>query len=260
MKRGSTQRSPFKLATVVFLLLGHATTALPQSLRGDQASLDRQNRMAQMHNYTYLRTAADVERFVHAGYLERVRETRHLRLEGVSFPYARPEVRLFLERISRQYYDACQEALVVTSLTRPQTKQPRNASPRSVHPTGMAVDLRRSRKNECRQWLERVLLQLEKQGVLEATYEQTPPHYHVAVFPRPYMAYLNRKQNVGSTDYVRHTVKRGESLWTIARQHNTTVKTIQTANNLKNTIIRPGQILLIPLRRVHTSEATRGDF
>ena len=37
----------------------------------------------------------------------------------VSFPFARPEVELFVQRLSGQYRRACGEQLVVTSLTRP---------------------------------------------------------------------------------------------------------------------------------------------
>jgi hypothetical protein len=65
-----------------------------------------------------------------------------------------------------------------------------NASAISVHPTGMAIDLRRSDSSGCRQWLETVLLDLEGKGVIEATREQYPPHYHVAVFPNPYLQYV----------------------------------------------------------------------
>ena len=99
-------------------------------------------------------------------------------------------MKTFIERLSDQYRDACGERLVVTSLTRPITRQPPNASAISVHPTGMAVDLRRSDSSGCRQWLETVLLDLEGKGVLEATREQYPPHYHVAVFPNPYLQYV----------------------------------------------------------------------
>ena len=113
-----------------------------------------------------------------------------LATEEVSFPYARPEVKTFVERLSEQYRAACGERLVVTSLTRPITRQPPNASVISVHPTGMAADLRRSDSPGCRQWLETVLLDLEGKGVIEATREQYPPHYHVAVFPNPYLQYL----------------------------------------------------------------------
>lgn len=45
----------------------------------------------------------------------------------------------------------------------------------------------------------------------------------------------------------RHTVRRGESLWTIARRYDTTVRRVQAANGLgRRSRIRPGQRLVIP--------------
>jgi membrane-bound lytic murein transglycosylase D len=45
----------------------------------------------------------------------------------------------------------------------------------------------------------------------------------------------------------RHTVRNGESLWTIARRYDTTVKKVQAANRLgSRSRIRPGQRLVIP--------------
>lgn len=45
----------------------------------------------------------------------------------------------------------------------------------------------------------------------------------------------------------RHTVRNGESLWTIARRYDTTVKKVQAANRLgSRNRIRPGQRLVIP--------------
>lgn len=44
-----------------------------------------------------------------------------------------------------------------------------------------------------------------------------------------------------------HTVRRGESLWTIARRNNTTVKSIQSANSMgRRTALRPGQKIRVP--------------
>jgi hypothetical protein len=179
------------VATLVSLVLCLPATGSPQSLRGSAASLDRQNAQAKQHGYTFLERPEDVRRFVELGYLVPVQPSSAFELAQVSFPYARPEVKLFLERLGRQYEAACGEKLVVTSLVRPITRQPRNAADRSVHPTGMAIDLRRSQRASCRNWLERVLLQLEARGVLEATREQRPPHYHVALFPRPYLQYVS---------------------------------------------------------------------
>lgn len=221
-----------------------ATPSFGESLRGTTRSLDRQNVQARNHDYTFLRTKSQVQRFVSNGWLVPVRSNHVYTLKGVSFPYSRPEVKLFIERLGQQYSAACGEELVVTSLTRPRNYQPRNASPRSVHPTGMALDLRRPSNRRCRSWLENVLLSLEKQGVLEATYERRPPHYHVAVFPEPYKRYVEQRKS--GDRITRYLVYRGDTLWRIASKHDTTVAEVMRVNGLRSTQIYAGQILSLP--------------
>ena len=141
---GSTARLPRSAAPLLAagLLLGGVEGVPAQSLRGSSASLDRQVAQARRHDFTHLASPPQVRRFVDAGLLVHLSGNRDYTLVDVSFPFARPEVRLFVERLSSQYRGACGEQLVVTSLTRPLSHQPRNASDRSVHPTGMAIDLR----------------------------------------------------------------------------------------------------------------------
>lgn len=225
-----------------------------QSLRGSSGSVDYQFRVAQDHDFTFIEDPAQVERFVKAGYLVPVRSNRNFDLHAVSYPYARPETRTFILRLSEQYRRACGEKLVVTSLTRPLSRQPWNASSRSVHPTGMAVDIRRSNSRACRAWLEDVLISLEKAGVLEATREYRPPHYHVALFPKPYARYVEnltrRADNrLASVDVVDYRVRRGDSLWEIARAHGTTVDRLRETNDLRSSRIYAGQTIRVPLTR-----------
>jgi LysM repeat protein len=227
--------------------------ALAQSLQGSTASVDRQNRIAREHDFTFIDTGERVRFFASQGWLVEVEPTRDFALRGVSFPYARPEVDLFLRRLARQYRAACGEQLVVTSLTRPTTRQPRNASDRSVHPTGMAIDLRYSRNRACRTWLERVLTQLEGTGVLEATLERFPVHYHVAIYPRQYAAYvdgLNTREVTEVQERLAYTVRSGDSLWGIARSHGTTVDDLRVANGLEGSRIYVGQVLDVPVEGV----------
>lgn len=244
--------------------------ALPlsaQSLRGSRASMDIQEQQARSHDFTYLANAEQVRRFVANGFLVPVRGNADYEIHGVSFPYARPEVKLFVERLSSQYRNACGEKLVVTSLTRPLDRQPPNASSRSVHPTGMAVDLRVPANARCRNWLEKVLLSLEGSGVIEATRETRPPHYHIAVFPRPYARYVDAQEgrSAGTTarvvaqtssassaasstaDLHEYRVRRGDSLWAIARAHGTTVERLVAENDLKGKQIFAGQTLRVPV-------------
>ena len=263
---------------------GGASPVGAQSLSGSARSLDVQNAQARRHDFTYIANSSQVRRFVESGYLVPVRANRDFDLHAVSFPYARPEGELFIRRLASQYRAACGEKLVVTSLTRPQSRQPRNASDRSVHPTGMAIDLRYSGDRNCRRWLEGVLISLEGAGVLEATRERYPAHYHIALFPKPYASYVQR---VASADSPRSTrsatadsptstgstsadsptstrsaqrvaeaaatietyqVRRGDSLWTIARDHGVSIAEIRSSNDLRSSKIFAGQVLRVPVR------------
>lgn len=49
-----------------------------------------------------------------------------------------------------------------------------------------------------------------------------------------------------TNNYQTYTVKSGDSLYSIARQYNTTVSDIQALNNLKSTALSVGQKLIIP--------------
>jgi LysM repeat protein len=225
-----------------------------QSLRGSPASLDLQNRIARENDFTYIDTSDRVVYFAEKGWLVRLRSNSDFTLHAVSFPYTRSDVALFVERLAAQYRAACGEQLVVTSLTRPTTRQPRNASERSVHPTGMAVDLRYSHSRACRSWLEDVLLSLEGAGVLDATREHYPAHYHVAVFPRHYRDYVAsietrnavRVAEATPIDKSRYTVRSGDSLWTIARSHGLSVDELRAMNGLSGSRIYAGQVLEVP--------------
>jgi hypothetical protein len=237
-----------------------------QSLLGSKASLLRQNEMARQHDFTYLRTSGDVHDFVDRGLLVRLPGDSNYRLGTVSFPYARREVKTFVERLGSQYRDSCGERLVVTSLTRPSSRQPKNASHLSVHPTGMAMDLRRSDRTSCRRFLEETLLYLEDRGILEATREKHPPHYHVTLYPTPYRQYLaakgvgtevtTAKSSSGSSgsssttaSSTKYRVGRGDSLWSIAQRHKTSVISIKKASGLSSSHLKPGQVLRIPAAR-----------
>jgi LysM repeat protein len=183
-----------------------------QSLKGSPAKLDRQNQMVADHGFTFLETKSQVNSFVSHGLLVPITPNADFELHDVSYPYARAEAQLFIERLAPQYHAACREKMVVTSLTRPTSEQPKNASPRSVHPTGTAVDLRRSTSKACRTWLENTLLQLDRQGVLDATRESRPAHYHIVIFPREYRGYVETLMASEATGTATATSANGASL------------------------------------------------
>lgn len=74
------------------------------------------------------------------------------------------------------------------------------------------------------------------------TRERNPPHYHVAVFPEPYVNYLAGVQ--GQTR--EYTVQRGDTLSKVAARMDTTVAQLRTANGLRGDLINVGQKLIVP--------------
>ncbi len=252
------------LCAILLVFVGVTGTgeAAAQSLQGGTGAMQEQFEQARLHDFTKLRDPSHVHRFVELKLLVPLKGNRDYRLHQVSFPYARPEVRMFVERLARQYRAACGEQLVVTSLTRPVSHQPRNSSREySVHPMGMAVDLRWSTRRDCRRWLENeVLIPLERQGTLQATLERNPRHYHIAVYPRQYASYVARLESetrqtaeagVAEAEEMpsvpaRYVVRSGDSLWGIARAHGTTVDELKSANRLRSNRIYAGQMLQLP--------------
>jgi hypothetical protein len=196
-----------RIASLGLALALSASAATPLfaarvTLSGSHDSMVHQNAVAKEESYTFLRTPAQVREFTREGRLVHVPGNDDYRVSsGVSFPVARPALLTFVENLGAEYRKGCGEQLVVTSLTRPLSAQPGNASPLSVHPAGMAVDLRVSSRKACRSWLEGRLLEMEEEGLLDVTREKHPSHYHVAVFPSPFMAYAEaRSPDAGSAD------------------------------------------------------------
>jgi LysM repeat protein len=248
-RTNNRQKRVGTLRTLAAILLCCSSAASGQTLLGSRATMERQNEAAVNYGYSFMQTSGEVMKHVEQGYLVKVAPNRYMDLHNVSFPYARSQVKLFIDRLSTQYHGNCGEKLTVTSLTRPINKQPANASQASVHPTGMAVDLRIPPRGNCRSWLESTLLSLEKTGVLDVTRERNPPHYHVAVFTEDYASYVagvdsgNQSQGRPASEY---TVRRGDSLSVIATRTNTTIQALRSANGLRGDMIRAGQKLQIP--------------
>ena len=247
-----------RLPLLVLLAVAIAAAAHPvaaQSLMGSRGSIDRMYGQARAHDLTFHRTAAGVRLAADRGELVRLAGSGDYRLDGVSHPYVLPATRTFVERLAAQYRGACGERLVVTSATRPQSLRLANSTDRSVHPTGMAVDLRRPSNPRCLSWLRETLLHLERGSVIEATEERRPPHFHVAVYPRPYRRYVEARggrpapaapKSAAAAPGATHRVRQGETLWSIARRHNTTVDRLRAANEVRGNRIVPGQVLVIP--------------
>lgn len=269
MSEGPALKSHILISVFAVLLLT-ANQAQAQTLKGSPNSVRTQYELAQSYGFSFTNTAKEVTQLVESGELHRVSSGRYMELHGVSFPYAVAETSLFLKRLSQQYTAACGEKLTVTSLLRPANKQPVNSVALSVHPTGMAVDLRIPQKSKCRSWLEETLLALEKEQVLDVTRERFPPHYHVAVYAQPYaarVAALEAKARQSTTlaqtqatqeiavssglashpaSHQKYIARKGDSLWKIAANTGVSVAELRTANNLQSNRIVVGQTLHIP--------------
>jgi hypothetical protein len=255
-------RPPLLAATAAYIAivaLVPPSLARAQSLRGSRASINRMYRDARAEDLSFFETPAGVRRAVKKGWLVKLVPDANFALHEIGYPYVRPSTRLFVQRLADEYRDECGEPLVVTSAVRPATRQPANSTERSVHPTGMAVDLRKPRDASCLRWLRNTLLDLEDAGLLEATEEHRPAHFHVAVFPGEYIRYaaVRMKAENGaasrtqlasqpSSDAAMYTVHVGDTLWDIARANDITVDAIANANDLSGAVIQPGQELRIP--------------
>jgi hypothetical protein len=130
----------------------------------------------------FYETSSEVKRAALRGQLVKLNGNANYVVHNVRSPYVRPETKSFVLALASDYRRTCGERMVVTSATRPMSRKLVNSSSMSVHPTGIAVDLRKP-SGRCLTWLRRTLLAAERRGAIEATEERRPPHFHVAVLP-----------------------------------------------------------------------------
>lgn len=261
-----------RIISAVLCLVASSVSA--QSLRGSRASVDRMYTRAVSNDLDFYRTSKGVYQSVRDGELVMISSTMDMVLVDVAYPFVLPRTRDVVTVFARKYREACGERLVVTSAARPRFEQPRNASPKSVHPTGMAIDFRRPAGN-CLGFMRQQLVLLERQGILEATEERRPVHFHVAVLQRGRFApaapaiatattatpapatpttvgpsptvvdSAGEMTDVPKTGARRYAVKRGDTLSGIAKRFGMTVAQLKSLNGLKGSAIKPGQKLRV---------------
>jgi len=74
------------------------------------------------------------------------------------------------------------------------------------------------------------------------------------------LAYLERGKpgdTSSQLEFIHHRVKRGDSLWNLARYYGISIKQIKALNNLSNTQLHIGQVLIIPMKKGNGSSANR---
>jgi hypothetical protein len=252
----------------------------PESLRGSKASVEKMYDFAQRYHYPFYLTPSTLDDAIARGKLVPLTGDQNYELtRGVGFSYATVEAREFVTQFAPQYLAACGAPLTVTSAARPMSRQPRNANPHSVHPTGIAVDIRRPYRGPCLTWVRGALAELESRGFVEATEEHHPVHLHVAVL-RPPGAHFTLPDlthgvvvarqpvaapvtpvaaasngevsltSAASDSSARgrvYLVRQGDTLWEVAQKVGVSVKALAAANNRSpKSVLRPGTILKLP--------------
>lgn len=203
---------PARFAAFVLAVLAPLAAVRAGELRGSPTSMVNQHAVAERERLEFLHTRRGIEELVARGELVPIEGNADFVVDAqVPHRFARPEILTFLERLGAQYRAATGHPLVVTSLVRASAEQPPNAHRLSVHPAGMAVDFRVPANARHRAWLERTLLALEDEGVLDVTRERRPPHYHVAVFPAEYTARVAASARADSARASAATVARIDS-------------------------------------------------
>jgi LysM repeat protein len=283
---GRARRSAVMLAatTALLALAPHVQAQRagrqPESLRGSKASVEKMYDFAQRYRYPFYLTPTTLDDAIAKQKLVPLTGDENYELtRGVGFSYATVEARDFITQFAPQYLAACGVPLTVTSAARPMSRQPRNANPHSVHPTGIAVDIRRPYPGPCLTWVRNALAQLEERGFVEATEEHHPVHLHIAVLRAPGARFTLPDLTNGvrvarqpttpvitpvttatangdvslaaaTNDWARtrvYVVRDGDTLWDVAQKTGVSVNALARVNNRSpRSVLRPGTTLKLP--------------
>jgi len=247
---------------------------LPDALRGSRESVQRMWDFADSHHLPFYLTPTNIDDAIKKGKLVALTgDSTYELTRGVGFSYATREAKQFVLAFAPQYLAACGTPLTVTSAARPISRQPHNSNPYSVHPTGIAVDLRRPPAGPCQTWVRNALAELEAKGFVEATEERHPAHLHVAVFTEPGRvatlpnlvgaSFASRvatpaarpsataakvaKRSGDSNSERTYRVREGDTLWEVAQRTGVSVQALARENHRsEKSVLRAGVTLRIP--------------
>ena len=147
---------------------------------GCQTTSEQQHHYAQKMQLPLMTTEAQ--------YKERIASGYYVPFEGpylhilAKRPYALPSTVAFINEMAKEYQTTGCGKLIVRGALRLTTERPPNGSIHSVHPAGMAVDIRTNHiPPVCAEWLRTYLKQKEALGEVDGTHELKPEHLHVVV-------------------------------------------------------------------------------
>ena len=255
----------------------------PQDLHGSKQSVEKMYEFAISHHMPFYLTPVNVDDAIAKGRLVALAgDSTYELTRGVGFAYSTREAKQFVLAFAPQYLAACGVPLTLTSAARPMSNQPHNANPHSVHPTGIAVDIRRPSAGPCLTWVRGALATLEESGVVEATEEHHPVHLHVAVLVPPGAKVrlpnlvktvvarqqtmppvpvtqaavataavpANAKVAAGAKDAAQvprsYTVRQGDTMWDIANRTGVSMAELKKANAHVAPALKPGTTLVLP--------------
>jgi LysM repeat protein len=275
------------LAAITAALVVTASTAgaqrrnvEPKDLQGSKASVEKMYDFALRYRYPFYLTPTTLDTAIARGRLVALTgDSTYELTRGVGFSYATREAKQFVTLFAPQYLAACGAPLTVTSAARPMSRQPHNANPHSVHPTGIAVDIRRPPPGPCLTWVRGALDELETKGIVEATEEHHPVHLHIAVLQAPgarvalpdlthgvvvarvapapvvsaasngvvsVVAFPGALRDSAARPRT-YQVRQGDTLWDVAQKTGFSVRAIADANHRSMAaVLQPGTVLTLP--------------
>lgn len=149
---------------------------------GELTTSERQFEYAKAHEIPFMDSEVEYQRNVRSGYfvlLSHPDITISARRK-----YVLPQTANFIYRVAHQFRKAGCNRLHINGAGRLTTERPKNGSVHSVHPVGMALDLKViNLSKNCHTILWNILHEYEAGQEADSTRELHPEHFHVVVIP-----------------------------------------------------------------------------
>jgi hypothetical protein len=150
---------------------------------GEFSTSQRQLEYAQARGIPLMNTEEEYQSSVRSGRFVRLTHP-NLEVNEQTRPHVLPATAQFIYEVAEQFGRADCGRLRVNGAGRLTSERPTNGSRDSVHPAGMALDLRVINLSErCYAVLSELLHEAERERRADVTREWEPEHFHVVVIP-----------------------------------------------------------------------------